>query len=89
MLEQGIDPQFPIEDYKGATIGEWVTNARTRLHIKYRFNRFLTTYLDNKGIAVYAERLKAMGEGAVNLNVHHTLALNDSYSQQGVRTDFI
>ena len=58
-----IDPAFPLEDLKGATIADWVTIARTRRHIKYRFNKFLVTYVDDAGTAVYAERIKAMCEG--------------------------
>lgn len=61
--EEEIDPDFPIADMKGHTLSEWVTTHRVRRHIRYRFNRFLTTFVDANGTPVYAERLRAICDG--------------------------
>ena len=44
------------------TIADWITTAKPRKHIKYRFTKFLTTFIDEHGKAVYAERLRSMCE---------------------------
>lgn len=46
---------------KGHSLREWVSQANNRTAIKQRFAKFLTTYTDQQGHSVYAERIKAMG----------------------------
>lgn len=42
---------------------EWVSMADPRAEIKSRFKRFLATYIDDRGINVYREKIKLMCEG--------------------------
>lgn len=51
-----------LEDTKGYTIREWVTMLVPRTEIANRFKNFLRTYVNQKGLYEYKERMRRMVE---------------------------
>lgn len=55
-----------LEDMKGHTVKEWVSQEPTRVEIYNRFKNFLTTYVDDSGKTLYREKIKQMCESKSN-----------------------
>lgn len=51
-----------LDDLKGRTVAEWVTLDQPHKHIAFRFRRFLVEFTDDKGNAVYEEKIQRMAE---------------------------
>ena len=52
-----------LEDLKGHTVREWVSMAAPRAEIKTRFKSFLRTFVNDKGVNIYREKIRQMCEG--------------------------
>ena len=60
---QGPEMIENLEDMKGHSVREWVSMAAPRTEIKSRFKNFLRTYVSERGINVYKEKIRQMCEG--------------------------
>ena len=54
-----------LEDMKGHTVKEWVSQEPTRVEIYNRFKNFLCTYVDDTGKNHYKEKIKQMCESKI------------------------
>ena len=57
-----------LKDIKGP-IDEYVSMPGPRERIKQEFHRFLTSYVNDNGESVYGERIKAMCEGNLFMDI--------------------
>lgn len=51
-----------LEDTKGHPVKEWVTMLGPRTEIKNRFKSFLRTYVNDKGVYIYKDKIRRMCE---------------------------
>lgn len=68
-----------LEDMKGHTVKEWVTQLGPKTEIFNRFKNFLRTHVDDKGHNTYKEKIRAMCEqNRMSLEVdYNTLAQSE------------
>lgn len=62
--DEGAD-ELPLEqlgDVKAESIAAWVATESVRRTVVREFRNFLVTYVDENGISVYGQRIKALGE---------------------------
>jgi len=62
MRDDMVESIENLEDLKGHTIKEWVTQLGPRTEIFNRFKNFLRTHVDERGHNTYKEKIRAMCE---------------------------
>lgn len=63
--DEGADNDMPLEqiaDVKADSIAQWIAEVGVRNTIAREFRNFLVTYVDDRGVSVYGQRVKALGE---------------------------
>lgn len=55
-------PLEQLSDIKADSIASWVATENVRRAIVREFRHFLVTYVDEQGVSVYGQRIKALGE---------------------------
>lgn len=64
-MDDGADNEMPLDqiaDVKTDSIAQWIAELSVRNTIAREFRNFLVTYVDEKGISVYGQRVRALGE---------------------------
>lgn len=65
-MDQDImEEELPLDslgDVKAANITEWVNTPAVQRTIKREFKAFLTSFVDEKGLSFYGERIRDLGE---------------------------
>ncbi|KAL3202576.1 hypothetical protein MRX96_042397 [Rhipicephalus microplus] len=72
-----------LEDMKGHTVREWVTQIGPKTEIYNRFKNFLRTFVDERGHNLYKEKIRQMcEENKLSLEVNYnTLAQAEQYER--------
>lgn len=60
--EEMVESIENLEDMKGHTVREWVTQIGPKTEIYNRFKNFLRTFVDERGHNIYKERIRQMCE---------------------------
>ncbi|CAN8001131.1 unnamed protein product, partial [Ixodes hexagonus] len=60
--EEMVESIENLEDLKGHTVREWVTQLGPKTEIYNRFKNFLRTYVDERGHNLYKEKIRQMCE---------------------------
>lgn len=53
-----------LSDIRADSIAEWIEDPRAKRTIMREFKNFLMTYTDEKGVSVYGQRVRQLGEGS-------------------------
>ncbi|WFD29921.1 DNA helicase [Malassezia sp. CBS 17886] len=63
--DEALADDLPLEqlgDVKAESIASWVATENVRRTIMREFRNFLVTFVDEQGVSVYGQRIKALGE---------------------------
>lgn len=67
--EEMVESIENLEDMKGHTVREWVTQLGPKTEIYNRFKNFLRTFVDERGHNLYKEKIRQMCEGVLALTL--------------------